>query len=724
MHSLVQPAPSGAIAPIRGDRRDPPADGEGALFARILRARSEFATADHTPAATGAQADATRPADTDPMLPARAGVARGSTETDTAAPDPGQRVWLPGQIAVEADSANHASMRIGSSDNSAVPQAKHASGRTGQAEPGGVADGLARSASLAPQAPAGAEASGHHIPAVTIADDMHVARGKTSAAPTEGVINLPVSAGTTTITAAATAKHPTGHDAATSRPDAMLAKPITVPHGADSPRSVRDRAAAPETPKPGPVRQATTLSDGRVVSLPPPSANGPVRQARPPVRPDTAPLKPETATLPPLARQAGPDGVDMALLVRSDGAASPRADRTSHSTVSRETASPATTALSPPPTAAHAAQASPGNPPSRNPASPPAGGPKPLRGPDLASAPAAFHADRRPLPRQPGENTTGGIHARQSVDGHAATPAIAQAPQPAARERAPLAATPPATAPPRKPPPTQDASRPPVPEDRQAAKPAPPQAHRHAPPFAELSAAQATPRPTATTATAAAGSDHKDAGTTPAPGVIASDARSVQWHPTPGPGAMKAVLPPGSPPPAAEDAPSVGQQLRIGMPEAFATALADTPRSPEAVSVAPPSIQPQPSPDHGRAAALQIAAAAGNLPDGGVEITLSPEELGRVRLTMSGAEGAMTITIQAERGETLDLLRRNIELLAQELRDMGFGTLSFSFGQGQQGAADNSDLRGQQEGSLPGESARPNEPGHDLAHEAGLDLRL
>ncbi|WP_162300827.1 flagellar hook-length control protein FliK [Alkalilacustris brevis] len=133
---------------------------------------------------------------------------------------------------------------------------------------------------------------------------------------------------------------------------------------------------------------------------------------------------------------------------------------------------------------------------------------------------------------------------------------------------------------------------------------------------------------------------------------------------------------------------------------------------------------PQPSPDPGRAAALQIAAAAGNLHGGGLEITLSPEELGRVRLTMSGTEGALSITILAERGETLDLLRRNIELLAQELRDMGFSSLSFNFGQGHHGAADDTAPPDHEQGGQPADPVRPAETRHTLAHEAGLDLRL
>ena len=60
---------------------------------------------------------------------------------------------------------------------------------------------------------------------------------------------------------------------------------------------------------------------------------------------------------------------------------------------------------------------------------------------------------------------------------------------------------------------------------------------------------------------------------------------------------------------------------------------------------------------------------------------MSPEELGRVRLTLSTTEAGLTLSVLAERPETLDMMRRHIEQLAQEFRDLGFGDVSFSFGQ-------------------------------------------
>ncbi|WP_169583119.1 flagellar hook-length control protein FliK [Rhodobacter capsulatus] len=74
----------------------------------------------------------------------------------------------------------------------------------------------------------------------------------------------------------------------------------------------------------------------------------------------------------------------------------------------------------------------------------------------------------------------------------------------------------------------------------------------------------------------------------------------------------------------------------------------------------------------------QALADAGNRT---VELTLSPEELGKVRMTLTSNDGAITVTVQAERPETLDLMRRNIDSLARDFRDMGYSNVGFDFGQ-------------------------------------------
>ncbi|MDP3341304.1 flagellar hook-length control protein FliK [Frigidibacter sp.] len=77
----------------------------------------------------------------------------------------------------------------------------------------------------------------------------------------------------------------------------------------------------------------------------------------------------------------------------------------------------------------------------------------------------------------------------------------------------------------------------------------------------------------------------------------------------------------------------------------------------------------------------QLAEAVARFPDRPVELTLSPEELGRVRLTLSTSDAGLVLAVSAERPETLDLMRRNIDQLARDFREIGFSDLSFSFTQ-------------------------------------------
>lgn len=69
------------------------------------------------------------------------------------------------------------------------------------------------------------------------------------------------------------------------------------------------------------------------------------------------------------------------------------------------------------------------------------------------------------------------------------------------------------------------------------------------------------------------------------------------------------------------------------------------------------------------------------MPDRPVEIALSPKELGHVRMILHASQHGMTVAIQADRAETLDLMRRHIDTFAREIRDLGYGTLDFQFSQ-------------------------------------------
>ncbi|MEZ5888268.1 MAG: flagellar hook-length control protein FliK, partial [Paracoccaceae bacterium] len=143
--------------------------------------------------------------------------------------------------------------------------------------------------------------------------------------------------------------------------------------------------------------------------------------------------------------------------------------------------------------------------------------------------------------------------------------------------------------------------------------------------------------------------------------------------------------------------------------------------------------------DQGGAIGRQLAQGLDAHRGGPVEVTLSPEELGRVRMVLQGGETGLTLTLTAERPETLDLMRRHIDQLAQDFRDLGYRNLAFSFaneggrqGSGWQGSArpDGSgqatSIQGAPAADLVGigqpianRAGRPGHPGDDR-----LDLRL
>ncbi|WP_157814964.1 flagellar hook-length control protein FliK [Sagittula sp. P11] len=77
----------------------------------------------------------------------------------------------------------------------------------------------------------------------------------------------------------------------------------------------------------------------------------------------------------------------------------------------------------------------------------------------------------------------------------------------------------------------------------------------------------------------------------------------------------------------------------------------------------------------------QVSEAFARLSDQTVELRLSPEELGRVRMYMHSGEHGLVVNIQADRTETLDLMRRHVDELARNLADAGYENAGFTFGE-------------------------------------------
>lgn len=127
--------------------------------------------------------------------------------------------------------------------------------------------------------------------------------------------------------------------------------------------------------------------------------------------------------------------------------------------------------------------------------------------------------------------------------------------------------------------------------------------------------------------------------------------------------------------------------------------------------------------------ARQIAQAMQHMPNRPVEITLSPEELGKVRMALSSTDGGLVVNVLTERPETGDLMRRHISNLETAFQDIGYSDISFSFSGGtetQGESAENGSNRGEN-GLLSGSdepAAVTAEIVLNTGPQEGLDLRL
>lgn len=129
--------------------------------------------------------------------------------------------------------------------------------------------------------------------------------------------------------------------------------------------------------------------------------------------------------------------------------------------------------------------------------------------------------------------------------------------------------------------------------------------------------------------------------------------------------------------------------------------------------------------------AQQIAQAMKASNGKSVEIALNPVELGRVRMVLSPSDAGITLSILADRPDTLDLMRRNIDDLSKSFSELGYEDISFSFGQNDQTAdGDSQHFRDGEElmtlqtdiSDLP--TTPTTSPTHLATAPDGIDMRL
>ncbi len=177
-------------------------------------------------------------------------------------------------------------------------------------------------------------------------------------------------------------------------------------------------------------------------------------------------------------------------------------------------------------------------------------------------------------------------------------------------------------------------------------------------------------------------------------------------------------------------APAAGESLFGTDPAMADAALGEARASARSPAAAPlPILQ---APDTPRQVAMQIAEVLRASGERAVELRLQPEELGRVQMTLSqDATGTLTVVLNVERADTLDLLRRNIDLLGADLRDLGYDSIDFSFqGDGASGrhggrsSADDRPGRGDTSTKSSGLGTVADAAGRRGASGDGIDLRL
>ncbi|MDB6179225.1 flagellar hook-length control protein FliK [Paracoccus sp. Z330] len=110
-----------------------------------------------------------------------------------------------------------------------------------------------------------------------------------------------------------------------------------------------------------------------------------------------------------------------------------------------------------------------------------------------------------------------------------------------------------------------------------------------------------------------------------------------------------------------------------------------------------------------------------------VEITLSPEELGRIRMTVMGNDRTPNIAIWVERPEVMNLIRRNAATLQEQFAEAGFDGATFEFHDEPPSHPDSQKHRGSRDSVVsvapPSSQANPTATGRVFI-DGRIDIRL
>ena len=138
----------------------------------------------------------------------------------------------------------------------------------------------------------------------------------------------------------------------------------------------------------------------------------------------------------------------------------------------------------------------------------------------------------------------------------------------------------------------------------------------------------------------------------------------------------------------------------------------------------------QPPAAMGTKVSSQISASVAQAGEGTYEINLSPAELGRVRMSIQVQDNNIVLVLSAERVETTDLIRRQIDQLASEFKSQGFSGVSVSVSGGGSQQSEQHGGSGEPFKARTGELPSGAEPDHKdelqtlVSISSGIDLKL
>lgn len=126
-----------------------------------------------------------------------------------------------------------------------------------------------------------------------------------------------------------------------------------------------------------------------------------------------------------------------------------------------------------------------------------------------------------------------------------------------------------------------------------------------------------------------------------------------------------------------------------------------------------------------------VVAIQRNTQGRSIDITLKPAELGQVTISLLSGDTGIYVSIIADRPETLELMRRNVDLLTQDFHDIGYEDTTFSFAGSDKQDKDNDgkDTNGQSATeklntlAIATDSVPDSQASHST-RSGGLDLRL